>query len=92
MEKDLWENQKEHEKARLCHLELEESIRLSSYVAEYILEDLNLKIGKKPNLLHDKFDGPNLYSIIGLLAPKITEIPETFNSKIYSKKDQYKLI
>ena len=86
IETAIIENQKEHEKFRVCHVELEEAIREASYAYEYTSEDLHLKIGKKPRQLHEKFDGPDVYSTIGSLASEITEMPHKLQSKIDSEK------
>ena len=84
IETALCENQKEREKFRVCYVELEEAIRDASYTNEYKAENLHMEIGKKPRLLHKKFDGPNIYSTIGAVVSEITDLPLTFQLKIDS--------
>ena len=86
IETALQENQKKHEKFRQCHLELEEAIRAASYAYEYASENSHLRIGKKPKLLEDKFDGPDVYLTIGSMALELSELPLTIQSKIDSEK------
>ena len=57
IETALQENQKEHEKFRQCHLELEEAIRAASYAYEYGSDNLHLKLEKIPNCLKTSLMG-----------------------------------
>ena len=82
----LLENQKEHGQFRSVHLELEDAVQDVSFAQEYNSEHLKLKIGKKPKCLLDKYDGPDLYSTIGIIAAEVNDIPNSVQSKIDSKK------
>ena len=50
----LTENQKEHDKFRTCHIELEDAQRQASYAHEYSIEELKLRISKKAEIFERK--------------------------------------
>ena len=50
VENALYKNQKEHSHFRACHVDLEESITNVSHALDYVKENINLIIGKKPSI------------------------------------------
>ena len=82
----LLENQKYYDRFRAFHVELKEMQREASFLEDDIKDELKLRIGKKPRLLSYKFYEPDLYSVIGAVARKLSDISTTINSKINTEK------
>ena len=80
--KALQVNQKEHEKIRNCQVELEDNFREILFASEFKTGLLTRKIGKRPKTMDSKFDGPDLYGVIGLVASELVDVEDEVNDKV----------
>ena len=76
IDKVLDQNQRKHNKFRGCHVKLEDNIKEISYASEYKSKLLDQRIGKRPKLLDNKFNGAYLYTVIGAVASKVNYASE----------------
>ena len=84
IDKALQVNSFEHQKFRSCQIEIEDNFREISYASEFNTGLLNRKIGKRPKIMDDKFDGPDLYSVVGAVAGEVMDL----NDEVKKKVDQ----
>ena len=52
---------------------------------------MKLRIGKKPRFFNEKYDGPDVYSIMGVLANEINEVPTTLDRIFEAEKSLVKV-
>ena len=82
IDKALKVNQAEHQKFRGCQIELEDNFREISYASEFNFGLINRKIGKRPKIMDDKFDGPDLYAVVGSVAEELTDLSDEVGKKV----------
>ena len=51
----------------------EDNLREVSYAAEYKQGLMERKIGKKPKMMDPKYDGPNIYLVLAIMAAELAE-------------------
>ena len=82
IDKALQVNHSEHQKFRNCQIELEDNFREISYASEFKTGLLSRKIGKRPKIMEDKFDGPDLYAVIGSVAGEVIDLSDEVENKV----------
>ena len=73
----LLQNQLEHNKFQECQIELEDNLQEASFASEYKHGLMERQLGKHPKMMDPKFDGPNLYSVLGSVAAEVVDLSET---------------
>ena len=80
IDKALKVNQAEHQKFRSGQIELEDNFREILYATNNGF--LNRKIGKRPKIMDEKIDGPDLYSVVGSVAEELIDLTNEVENKL----------
>ena len=82
IDKALKTNQDEHQKFRDCQIELEDNFREISFASKFKSGLLSRRLDKRPKVLDPKFDGPDLYSVVGTVASELVEVGKEVKEKV----------
>ena len=82
VDKALQANQSEHQKFCSCQIELEDNFRDISHASKFNNGLLNRKIGKRPKIMDNRFDGPDLYAVVGSVAGELIDLSDEVVNKV----------